>query len=91
MRIRPSFTWPMIPQTVEQSWGGGESTREVDVRIVVPRSFSEDDRRGLFDRLEHGFAFGLADHLAQGGGEPSDIGVKGAILGGGGGQGRHGA
>ncbi|HBP18417.1 MAG TPA: hypothetical protein DEA08_11620 [Planctomycetes bacterium] len=38
--------------TVERSWGMGDSDREVDIKIQVPRNYDEQERRALFDDLE---------------------------------------
>ncbi|RMG16097.1 MAG: efflux RND transporter permease subunit [Planctomycetota bacterium] len=42
-------------RTVERSWGGGESTREIDVRVDIPRAYGPAQRRELFARLERIF------------------------------------
>lgn len=38
--------------TIERSWGGGESRREVDIRVNVPRSYSSQKRKELYSQLE---------------------------------------
>ncbi|MBL4843942.1 MAG: efflux RND transporter permease subunit, partial [Planctomycetes bacterium] len=38
--------------SVEKSWGSGEVTREIDLRVQVPRSFGPKERKALFSSLE---------------------------------------
>jgi HAE1 family hydrophobic/amphiphilic exporter-1 len=52
--VLPLCAWQLwhFFQSVEQSWGGGDSDREVRLTVQVPRAYGQQEREALFGRLE---------------------------------------
>lgn len=52
--VLPFCGWQIYDffSSVEKSWGSGEVSREIDLRVQVPRAFGPDERKALFTSVE---------------------------------------